>query len=266
MTELPPTVNPAPPHHLESVAGPSIAYHRTGAKSPGVVFMGGFMSDMSGAKAMALEAWAKGRGQAFLRFDYRGHGASAGRFEDGTIGLWAEDAGAAFDALTDGPQILVGSSMGGWIALLTALRRPERVMGFVGIAPALDFTEDLVWARLPPAAREALLRDGVYYQPSQYGEKPYPITHRLIEEARQHFLMQGPIPFERPVRILHGMQDPDVPWRRSLTLAERLVARDVRIVLIKDGDHRLSRPDDLALLCRTVEGLCQTAHAATRAT
>ncbi len=263
MIDLPPSVNPAPPHHLESASGPSIAYHRSGTKSPGVVFMGGFMSDMTGVKASALEAWARARGQAFLRFDYRGHGASAGRFEDGTIGLWAEDALAVFDALSDGPQILIGSSMGAWIALLTALQRLERVVGFVGIAPALDFTEDLMWARFTPAAREALLRDGIYYQPSQYGEKPYPITHRLIEEARQHFLMQGPIPFARPVRILHGMQDPDVPWQRSLKLAECLVARDVRIVLIKDGDHRLSRPDDLALLCRNVEALCQTPHFAT---
>ncbi len=243
------------PEILASGSGVSIAYHRIRGKSPGVVFMGGFMSDMTGGKALALEAFCRTRGQAFLRFDYRGHGASSGRFEEGTIGLWAEDALAAFDRLTEEPQIIVGSSMGGWIALLTALKRPERVAGLVGIAAAPDFTEDLIWAALNPDKRDKLARDGVLHEPSEYGEQPYAITHRLIQDGRQHLLLRGPIPLACPVRLLHGMLDPDVPWQRSLRLADKLASADTRVVLVKDGDHRLSRDQDLALLRQTVEEL-----------
>ena len=240
---------------LHGQNGVSIAYHRTRGKSPGVVFLGGFMSDMTGTKAVTLEEFCRARGQAFLRFDYRGHGASSGRFEDGTIGLWADDALAAFDQLTDGPQILVGSSMGGWIALLTALARRGRVAGLVGIAAAPDFTEDLLWDTFPPDQRAALLREGVLRLPSEYSDKPYSIALKLIEDGRRHLLLRETIDLACPVRLLHGMRDPDVPWQRSVKLAEQLAAPDVRVVLVKDGDHRLSREQDLALLCRSVEEL-----------
>lgn len=255
MTDITAPRPPSAPEARLDAGGVSIAYHRTPGKSPGVVFLGGFMSDMSGTKATTLEAFCRDRGQAFLRFDYRGHGASSGHFEDSTIGLWAEDALAAFDRLTDGPQVLVGSSMGGWIALLTALQRRERIAGLVGIAAAPDFTEDLLWAAFPPDKRERLAQDGVLHMPSEYGDKPYSITLRLIEDGRRRLLLRGPIDLDCPVRLLHGMRDPDVPWQRSLRLADKLTTNDVRVHLIKDGDHRLSREENLALLCRTVEEL-----------
>lgn len=252
MTDITAPRPPSASDTLVSAGGVSIAYHRTSGKSPGVVFFGGFMSDMTGSKATTLETFCQARGQAFLRFDYRGHGASSGRFEDGTIGLWAEDALAAFDQLTQGPQVLVGSSMGGWISLLTALKRPERVAGLIGIAAAPDFTEDLLWAAFPPDKRDQLAQDGVLRLPSEYSDKPYSITWRLIEDGRRHLLLRGPIDLSCPVRLLHGMRDPDVPWQRSLRLADKLATGDVRVQLVKDGDHRLSREQDLALLCRTV--------------
>jgi pimeloyl-ACP methyl ester carboxylesterase len=246
---------PDAPQYLDAGPGVSIAYHRLAGKSPGVMFLGGFMSDMTGAKALALEAFCHRHGQAFLRFDYRGHGASSGKFEDSTIGDWVDDALTAFDRLTQGPQILVGSSMGGWIALLAALRRAERVAGLVGIAAAPDFTEDLIWATMPPEKREVLQRDGIVRVPSAYSETPYGITLALVREGRKHLLLRGPIALTTPVRLLHGMLDPDVPWQRSLRLADKLTTQDVRVHLIKDGDHRLSRDADLALLTRTVEEL-----------
>ncbi len=245
----------AAPQFLDAGPGVSIAYHRLPGKSPGVLFLGGFMSDMTGSKALALEAFCRTRGQAFLRFDYRGHGASSGKFEEGTIGLWAEDALAALDRLTEGPQVLVGSSMGGWVALLVARQRPERVKALVGIAPAPDFTEDLLWAAYSADKRETLQREGVVYEPSPYSERPYGITYELIRDGRKHLLLRDPLRLRYPMRILHGMLDPDVPWQRSLRLADKLETGDVRVTLIKDGDHRLSRDQDLALLCRTVEEL-----------
>jgi len=245
----------AAPQYLDAGPGVSIAYHRHTGKSPGVVFLGGFMSDMTGSKALAMEAFCRARGQACLRFDYRGHGQSSGKFEEGTIGLWAEDALAAVERLTEGPQVLVGSSMGGWIALLLARQRPERVKALVGIAPAPDFTEDLLWAGYSAAKRDKLQREGVVYEPSQYGERPYGVTHALIRDGRQHLLLRDPLHLQCPVRILHGMLDSDVPWQRSLRLADKLETGDVRVTLIKDGDHRLSREQDLALLRRTVEEL-----------
>ena len=213
------------------------------------------MSDMTGTKAMALESWAKDAGRAFLRFDYQGHGASSGRFEEGTIGLWAEDAIAALDALTEGPQILVGSSMGGWIMLLTALARPERVAALVGIAAAPDFTEDLMWPAFDEETRATLQREGVIHQPSDYGDEPYTITLKLIEEARQHLLLRSPISIPCPVRLIQGMADADVPWQTALRLAEALETSDVEVQLVKAGDHRLSTAEDLARLTTTVEAL-----------
>jgi pimeloyl-ACP methyl ester carboxylesterase len=230
--------------------GACIAYRqriaRAGDGRPGIVFLPGFGSDMTGAKGTALAAWADARGQALLRVDYSGHGQSSGAFRDGTIGRWTADALAAIDRLTAGPLILVGSSMGGWIMLLTALARPGRIAGLVGIAAAPDFTEDLMWEAMPPETRERLLADGMIHQPSQYQDAPLEITRALVEDGRRHLLLRGPIAMRCPVRLLHGMADPDVPWQTSVRLAERLTGDDVTITLIKDGDHRLSREVDLA--------------------
>ena len=232
-----------------------MAYRRRQGRSPGVVFLGGFMSDMTGTKAQALDRFCAARGQAFLRFDYFGHGASSGAFKDATVGRWKADALAVLDDLTEGPQVLVGSSLGGWIMLLAALARPQRVRALVGIAAAPDATEDLMWAELGTEQRAALLRDGFLRLPSEYDPAGYIYTRALIEEGRQHLVMRTPIPLACPVRLLHGMRDPDVPWKTSLALAENLESRDVAVTLVKDGDHRLSTDEDLALLTRTLEPL-----------
>ncbi len=232
--------------------GVPLAWRRLPGRGPGVVFLGGFNSDMTGSKAEFLASWCEARGTPFLRFDYSGHGASGGRFADGTIGRWAEDAARVVAALTDGPQVLVGSSMGGWIALLLARRIAIRAL--VGIAPAPDFTEDLMWAEFAPEQRATIERDGVWHRPSAYGD-PYPITRALIEDGRSHLLLRAPIALEAPVRILQGQQDPDVPWRHALRIAEAVTGGEVRVHLIKDGDHRLSRPQDLALLGETLAPL-----------
>ena len=223
-------------------------------RAPTVVFLPGFRSDMGGDKARHLAEVCAARGQALLRFDYSGHGASDGAFEDGTIGRWTEDALAAIDRLTTGKLLLVGSSMGGWIALLVALARRARIAGLIGIAAAPDFTERLMWQAMAPAERAKLLAEGVLHIPSQYGP-PTPITSALIADGRRHLLLDGPIALDCPVRLLHGQRDPDVPWETSLRLAERITGDDVRTILVKDGDHRLSRPADLALLGDVLAGL-----------
>lgn len=234
--------------------GTHLAWIRTQGRGPMVVFLPGYRSDMAGEKATTLAAFCAARGQAMLRFDYSGHGASDGAFEDGTIGIWATDALAVIDAHSEGPVVLVGSSMGGWIALLTARARPERVTGLVGIAAAPDFTEELMWAAMAPPERATLLREGVLRVPSQYGE-PYAITRALIEDGRRHLLLGGPIEIPCPIRLLHGQRDPDVPWETALRITERVTCADVRVTLVKDGDHRLSRPQDLTLLCETLGAL-----------
>jgi pimeloyl-ACP methyl ester carboxylesterase len=253
------TPNPAeperPPAILACEDGATIAYRRRSGKSPGIVFLGGFMSDMTGTKARALDAFCAARGHAFLRFDYFGHGASSGDIAEATVGRWKSDVLAVLDRSTDGPQILVGSSFGGWLMLLAARARPERVQALVGIAAAPDATEDLMWARFPPDVKDAILRHGAARLPSAYSTEGYLFTRRLIEEGRDHLVMRNAIPIARPVRLLHGMTDPDVPWQTSLALAERLQSDDVQITLVKDGDHRLSRDDDLTLLMRMIDGL-----------
>lgn len=236
--------------------GTPIAYRRIAGRGPGILFLGGFKSDMTGAKAEALAAWAAATGQAFCRFDYAGHGGSGGAFEEGTIGRWAGDARMVLDHLTSGPQVLVGSSMGGWIAALLARAAPERVHAMLGIAPAPDFTETLMWPQFTPDIRATIARDGVWYRPSDYGE-PYAITRALIEDGRRQQVMTTPLPFRFPVRILQGMRDTDVPWRHALRFAEAIEGENVRINLIKDGDHRLSRPQDLALLIAEVSRLIE---------
>ena len=229
--------------------GIHLAWARTPGRGPTTVFLPGFRSDMTGSKALAVEAWCAERGTACLRLDYSGHGASDGEFTDGTIGRWAADALLLIDRLTTGKLVLVGSSMGGWIMLLLALARPERMAGLLGVAAAPDFTEDLMWDALMPAERERLQRDGRLLVPSQYGE-PTPITLRLIEEGRDHLLLRGPLRIRCPLRLLHGQRDPDVPWETSLRLAERVESADVQLTLIKDAEHRMSRDADLAVLRR----------------
>ena len=246
--------NAATPQILARENGASIAYHKLAGKSPGVVFMTGFMSDMEGGKALALEQLCRDRGHAFLRFDYQGHGASSGAFADGTIGLWAEDALVAFDALTEGPQVLVGSSMGGWMMLLTARARPDRIAGLVGIAAAPDFTEDLLPQSLTEEHLETIEKEGVVVIPSDY-EDPYTITKGLLEEGGNHVLLTSEIPLDCPVRLLQGMEDTSVPWERALKIQERLRSEDVEVILIKGGDHRLSEDHDLERLKRTVVSL-----------
>jgi len=209
------------------------------------MFLGGFMSDMTGTKAMALEAFCRDQGQAFIRFDYTGHGQSSGKFIDGTIGDWARDALAILDAVTEGPQVLVGSSMGGWIMLLVARARPERVAGLVGIAAAPDFTEDLLGNWITPEHRAALERDGVCYLPDDQGELRYPITRALIEDGRNHLVMRSEIPLRCPVVLVQGMRDPEVPYETPIKLAGQLAATDVTVTLVKDGGHRMSEPPNL---------------------
>ena len=239
---------------LDRGDGTELAWIRTGGTGPTVVFLPGFRSDMTGDKATALAQFCAGRGNAMLRFDYSGHGASSGAFTDGTIGQWADDALTVIDRLTTGKLILVGSSMGGWIALLTALARPERLAGLIGIAAAPDFTERLMWESFSAQQRTVLLRDGVLMRPSQYGE-PTPLTLKLVQDGRHRLVLTRPIPLTCPVRLLHGQADPDVPWRLALTIAETVTSPDTQVLLIKDGDHRLSRPSDLALLTRTLAPL-----------
>ncbi|MFN3231382.1 MAG: alpha/beta hydrolase [Alphaproteobacteria bacterium] len=239
------------------VAGNNIECRVRDGRQPGVVFLGGFMSDMSGTKATMLDDYCRKRGQAYVRFDYSGHGVSGGDFKDGTIGQWAADAVAVLDQVTQGPQLLVGSSMGGWIALLLARARPDRVAGFVGIAAAPDFTEDMMWADFDETIRETLRTEGLYYQPSDYDD-PYPITMRLIEEGRNNLVLRSSLLLNCPVRLIQGMQDPDVPWQTALRLAEHLTADDVEVTLVKNGNHSLSEPADLARLEIALDRLLNT--------
>ncbi|MBL8661133.1 MAG: alpha/beta hydrolase [Rhodospirillales bacterium] len=250
-----------PPRRLVREDGASIAYHRTPGANPGVVFLTGYMSDMTGGKATRLEAFCRERGHAFVRFDYLGHGASSGRFVDGTIGRWAEDAVAVIDALTDGPQILVGSSLGGWIMLLAALRRPERIAGLVGIAAAPDFTEDLIVPSLSAEQRAQLAIDGVVPVYSPYDPEPTPVTRRILADGRLHLVLREEIAIDCPVRLIHGMRDPDVPWKTALRLADRVRSTDVEVLLVKAGEHRLSEAHDLERLCSVLEGLLRRVEA-----
>jgi pimeloyl-ACP methyl ester carboxylesterase len=235
--------------------GNTVAYARSAGREPTVVFLGGFRSDMTGTKAMALEAWAQRSGHAYLRFDYLGHGQSSGRFEDGTIGRWLDDSLAAIDQLTTGRLVLVGSSMGGWLSLLAARARPQRLAGLVLIAAAPDFTERMLLKGLSPGDRAALEHDGRLERPSQYSPEPSVFTWKLIEEGRKHLLLDSRLELPCPVRLLHGQSDPDVPWEYSLQIARHLEAPEVITTFIKGGDHRLSTPADIARLIATVEEL-----------
>ena len=231
--------------------GRRLAYRYSAPRSElTFVWLSGFKSDMTGTKVTVLEAWAKRQGHGFLAFDYSGHGVSEGAFEDGTISAWREDALAAIDGLTTGRLVLVGSSMGGWMALLSALARKDRIAGMVLIAPAPDFTQKLMWPEFSAEQQAEIMQNGMTLRPSDYGE-PYAITRDLIEDGEQWALLDTPIDLTMPIRILQGMQDPDVPWQHAFKLVEALASEDVVFALIKDGDHRLSRDQDIERLVAT---------------
>jgi pimeloyl-ACP methyl ester carboxylesterase len=241
---------------LDRPDGERLAWRRVAGSGPTFVWLGGFRSDMAGTKAEALAEWAAATGRAYVRFDYFGHGESSGVFERGTITRWREDALAVLDTLTEGPLVLVGSSMGGWISCLAAVVRPERIAGLVLIAPAADFTSALMAPEMTAADRQALEETGVWLRPSDYGD-PYPISRDLLEDGARWTILPGPVPVTAPVRILQGGADPDVPWPHALALAQALTSADLVFSLIKDGDHRLSRPQDLTRLIAAAEDLTQ---------
>lgn len=239
--------------YLHASHGSSIAYRKTSGSGPGIMFFPGFKSNMEGAKALATDAFCRENGISSLRFDYSGHGASSGIFEEGTIGLWLQDALAVFDAFSEGPMVLVGSSMGAWIALLLALKRPEGVAGMVGIAPAPDFMERLIVPFLKEEQHLALREKGYFMIPDCYGSAPYPITAKLLKDGKKHSLLNSTVPLRCPVRLLHGTNDADVPWQMSTALMEKLQSEDVTLRLIKGGDHRLSKEPELELLRQTLQ-------------
>ncbi|MCY1127780.1 alpha/beta hydrolase [Frigidibacter sp. RF13] len=243
--------------YLDTADGRRLAYDRTEGAGPGVVFLGGFVSDKEGTKAVALEDWARRRGRAYLRFDYSGHGSSSGAFTDGSIGDWFEDARAALMKLTEGPQVLVGSSMGGWIALLLARECPEKVAGLVTVAAAPDFTEDLTWAEFSEAQRRQLMAEGRVVVPSDYAAEGYVITRRLIEDGRSRLVLRTPLDLPMPVRFLQGTADMDVPMAVALRLMDHVSGPDIRLTLVKGADHRSSTPDCLRLIERSVEKVIQ---------
>lgn len=243
-----------------------IVENRGATHGPGVMWLAGFKSEMTSTKVSALAGWAEAKGVSMTRLDYSGHGQSPGRVEDGTIGRWLEEVRSVFVSLTEGPQVVVGSSMGGYLALLLlrqlaadAPHEARRIHALVLIAPAWDMTDRLAKG-LSEAARRDLAEKGVWYRPSRYGDGPYPITRRLLDEGREHLI--GPAPFDpgRPVHILHGLHDPDVPWEHTLDLVAHLEGDWTRVTAVPDGDHRLSRPEDLELLLRTVEEASKAHH------
>ncbi len=239
------------PQFLARADGLRLAYRHRPGQGPTIIFLPGYMSDMEGSKALALDAWAAEQGRAMLRLDYAGCGASEGRFEDGTLASWRDDALALIDGLTQGPLLLVGSSMGGWLALLIALARPDRIMGLVGIAAAPDFTQ---WG-FTDADKALLATEGRIEEPTPYGDHPYVTTLAFWQSGQAHRLLDDTIAIDCPVRLLQGQCDTDVPWEIALRTADRLRSSDVQTLLIKDGDHRLSRDGDIALLIRTVAAL-----------
>ncbi|MDF1801866.1 alpha/beta hydrolase [Thalassovita sp.] len=241
---------------LETPQGRQIAFHQTSGQGPGVVFLGGFNSDMGGTKAAFLQDWAETSGRAFLRFDYSGHGDSSGQFEEGSIGDWAQDAADAITQLTDGPQVLVGSSMGGWMSLLMAQRIPEKVAGLITIAAAPDFTEDSMWGSFDAAQRAELMEQGKLVLPSDYDE-PYTITKRLIEEGRDNLVLRSPLSLPFPVRFLQGTADEEVDMSVALRLLKHASGTDMRLTLVDGADHRFSDETCLVLITSTIESVLQ---------
>lgn len=249
------------PAKLRRPDGATIAYRTIAGKSPGILFMTGYRSRMEGAKALALEAYARGTGRAFTRFDYQGHGESGGDFESANLSTWIGDALAVMDEVTRGPLILAGSSMGAWIMLRVALARPERVAGLMGIASAPDLTKMLMWELFDEDTRDKLMAGAVLRFPSGEGDSETVITKALIEDGKQHLVLDGPIPIRVPVRLLHGLADDTVPWTLSELLLAQLESTDASLTLIKDGGHRLSKPHELGLLVQAMDGLCRIAEA-----
>lgn len=241
----------ATPAYFARPDGLRLAYRHSRGLGPTIVFLPGYMSDMEGGKAVALHDWARGQGRAMLRLDYAGNGASEGRFVDGTLASWRDDVLLLIDRLIEGPVVLVGSSMGGWLALLVALARPDRVAGIVGIAAAPDFT---IWG-FTDADKALLHTEGRIEEPTPYGDQPYVTTLAFWQSGQTLLLLEDDIAIDCPVRLLHGQCDPDVPWEIALRTAGRLRSSDVQTLLIKDGDHRLSRDSDIAVLIRTVVSL-----------
>ena len=251
--------------YLDCGAGGKLACRIRPGKGPALLWLGGLRSDMDGTKAQALDAWARDQGRAMVRFDYFGHGRSPGRFEDGTISRWRDDALCVLDACCPKGAIAVGSSMGGWVALLLALARPQQVRALALIAPAPDFTETLMWAHFDEGTRRQIMERGVIHLPADGDDEPMPISRALIEDGRRHLLLNGRIAYDGPVRILQGVQDQSVPWDTALELMARLRSQDVQLNLAKNGDHRLSKPADLARLTQTVAELCRLCGSAGRA-
>ncbi|MCK4862461.1 MAG: alpha/beta hydrolase [Rhodobacteraceae bacterium] len=241
------------PSILTTTSGRQIAYHQVAGTQPGVVFLGGFKSDMEGTKAVHLQEWAKANGRAFLRFDYSGHGQSSADFVDGCIGDWAQDAMDAIGTLTEGPQVLVGSSMGGWISLLVCRAMPSKVHGLVGIAAAPDFTEDSMWANFDEAQRKAILEDGQLGLPSEYSDEPYIITKKLIEDGRNQLVLRSPLPLPFPVRFLQGTEDADVDQSVALRLLDHVSGEDVRLTLVKGANHSFSTPECLTMITDAID-------------
>ena len=241
------------PDEFITPQGRELAYRKTEGTGPGLVFLGGFRSDMEGTKAVFLEDWARSKGRAFLRFDYSGHGASSGAFLDGSIGDWFEDALDAISSLTNGPQILIGSSMGGWIALLLAKAMPNRIAGLVGIAAAPDFTEDSMWASFSAAQKAEMERSGQVVLPSDYSDEPYIITRRLIEDGRDRLVLRAPLNLPFPTRLLQGTSDDDVPVSVATRLLDHAFGPDIRLLLVKGVDHRFSSPQCLAMIVAAAE-------------
>ncbi|TNE59620.1 MAG: alpha/beta hydrolase [Alphaproteobacteria bacterium] len=246
------------PNYLTAPDGERIAYHsHPGTSDFGLLWLGGFKSDMDGTKALAIEEWARARDISTTRFDYFAHGASSGDFAAGTISRWTRDTEQVLNEVAQGPQILIGSSMGGWIALKLALARPEAVKALMLIAPAPDFTGDLMWDTFSPEIQAQLSRGEPYEQPSEYDDAPYLITPQLIEDGRRNFVLTGALPLTCPVRIAQGMADPDVPWERTLKLTRQIESPDIDLTLVKNGDHRFSDPHCLTLLQNMLQGLAE---------
>lgn len=255
------------PQTLKCPDGSELAYHKTDGATPGVIFLGGLRSDMNGTKALEIEKFCQECGQQFIRFDYFGHGESSGDFVDGTIGRWADDALFVLDELAgDEPQILVGSSLGGWLMLLVALKRPKKVAGLIGIAAAPDFTELLMWDKFTPEQQNELREKGVIEIPNCYDDEPYKISFELIAESGDHLVLDGDININCPVHLIHGMQDEDVPWEYAFTLNEKIISKNVRTTLVEDGNHSMSSEKHLKIirkqLARMLEDLQEQESAA----
>ncbi len=250
------------PSRLKLKNGEELAYYKTEGKQPGVVFLGGFRSDMNGSKALAIEKFCKENNRQFIRFDYRGHGESSGKFEQCLIGDWKEDVVTILDELCTQPQILVGSSMGGWLMLLAAIERPQKVAALIGIASAPDFTEHLLLDAFTAIQMADLQEYGKVEVPNCYDDEPYIITRDFIAESGNHLVLDGEIDINCPVYLIHGMQDEDVPWEFSVTLNEKIKSKDVKTMLVDDGDHRMSSPKHLAIIIRTIDKMLRKVDAA----